>query len=237
MAREKLRALVPFVCSTCRASLPLRSSIVQQVTRSFGTSSPSPSPAPKRDTFDERLARAAANTSGYSSNSDLAISNMLDVVNMPEVSDPNQAARLQYTPPHKIHVYASKHNTHMTLTAPAPRKLKPELSDLYKPPEPNRPVMTYATGMIGFRKSGRGSYDAAFQLASYFLKQIQERGLLRDINQIEVVLRGFGSGREAVTKVFLGQEGRMIRSKIIAVTDSTRLKFGGSRSPNPRRLG
>ena len=81
------------------------------------------------------------------------------------------------------------------------------------------------------------SNDAAFQLASYFLKQIQERGLIKDIKEVEVVLRGFGSGREAATKVILGQEGRLIRSKIVAVTDATRLKFGGSRSPNPRRLG
>lgn len=156
---------------------------------------------------------------------------------MPPSADPQVADRLNYTPPHRLHVFATKHNTHMTLTAPPAKKQKREVADLYKPPEPNKPLMTYATGMIGFRKSGRGTYDAAFQLASYVLKQIQERGLLRDIVELEVVLRGFGSGREAVTKVLLGQEGRFIRPKIVAVTDATRLKFGGSRSPNPRRLG
>ena len=57
------------------------------------------------------------------------------------------------------------------------------------------------------------------------------------IAAIEVVLRGFGPGREAVTKVLLGSEGRWVRGKIGKVTDATRLKFGGTRSPKPRRLG
>lgn len=57
------------------------------------------------------------------------------------------------------------------------------------------------------------------------------------IATLEVVLRGFGPGREAVTKVLLGSEGRWVRGKIKKVTDATRLKFGGTRSPKPRRLG
>lgn len=98
-------------------------------------------------------------------------------------------------------------------------------------------LLSLSTGNIGFRKAGRGSYDAGYQLAAFILKQIQERGLLRDINRIEVVLRGFGAGREAVSKALLGQEGRLIRNKIVSVKDATRLKFGGTRSPKPRRLG
>jgi len=108
---------------------------------------------------------------------------------------------------------------------------------MYKLPDPNKMVLSLSTGQIGFRKAGRGSYDAAYQLGAFTLKQIQERGLLRDIKKLEVVLRGFGAGREAVTKVLLGQEGRLIRNRISAVVDSTRLKFGGARSPKPRRLG
>ncbi|GAM82109.1 hypothetical protein ANO11243_000880 [Dothideomycetidae sp. 11243] len=234
MSRDKLRTLLPFVCPTCTSTLPLRPSLITTFSRNI---SDSPRPAAKRPSLDEQIARTAANSGGYSLGSNFSISDALSMMDMPEIADPNQASRLQYSPPHRIHIFATKHNTHMTLTAPAARKLKPELSDIYKPPEPNRPLMTYATGMIGFKKSGRGTYDAAYQLASYFIKQIQERGLLRDIKEVEVVLRGFGSGREAATKVILGQEGRLIRSKIVAVTDSTRLKFGGSRSPNPRRLG
>lgn len=54
--------------------------------------------------------------------------------------------------------------------------------------------------------------------------------------KIEVVLRGYGVGREAFQKAILGSEGKMIRPLIKSVTDSTRLKFGGTRSPAVRRL-
>lgn len=127
-----------------------------------------------------------------------------------------------------------EHNTHLTLTAPEVRK---DSNTVYTAPAPNKLLMSLSAGNIGFRKAGRGSYDAGYQLAAFLLKQIQERGLLRNINDLEVVLRGFGAGREAVTKALLGQEGRLLRGKIKHVTDATRLKFGGPRSPKPRRLG
>ncbi|EEP78610.1 conserved hypothetical protein [Uncinocarpus reesii 1704] len=124
------------------------------------------------------------------------------------------------TPPYHLHVYAHKHNTHLTLT------------------RPNRdPMMSISCGSIGFRKSHRSGFDPAHQLSSYMMAKIQERGFLMDIKQLEVVMRGFGPGREAFTKVLLGPEGKKIRDKVVRVTDATRLKFGGTRSPTVRRLG
>jgi small subunit ribosomal protein S11 len=67
--------------------------------------------------------------------------------------------------------------------------------------------------------------------------RIQEQGLNAQIKRLEVVLRGFGAGREAVTKALLGSEGKLLRGKVVKVSDSTRLKFGGTRSKKPRRLG
>ena len=122
--------------------------------------------------------------------------------------------------PHGFYVYSTKHNTHITLTRPS-----------------RDPIMSVATGNIGFKKAARGSYDAAYQLAAYVMGRIQEQGLMAQIHQLEVVLRGFGAGREAVTKALLGSEGRNIRGRVVRVTDATRLKFGGTRSPRPRRLG
>jgi small subunit ribosomal protein S11 len=61
--------------------------------------------------------------------------------------------------------------------------------------------------------------------------------MMHDINKLEIVMRGFGAGREAVTKAILGAEGKNIRDRISAVLDATRLKIGGTRSPKPRRLG
>lgn len=57
------------------------------------------------------------------------------------------------------------------------------------------------------------------------------------IRQLEIVLRDNGPGREAVTKILLGSEGRALRSRVVRVMDGTRLKFGGTRSKKPRRLG
>jgi len=143
-----------------------------------------------------------------------------------------------------MHIYAHKHNTHITLT------------------RPNRePVLSFSCGNIGFKKAQRGSFDAAFQLSAYVMRMIQDKGLLRTtknlwaegdagsfsakkirkveepIKSLEVVLKGFGKGREAVTKALLGAEGRFIRDRVTYVSDDTKLKFGGTRSPNPRRLG
>ncbi|RFU32192.1 hypothetical protein B7463_g4154, partial [Scytalidium lignicola] len=122
--------------------------------------------------------------------------------------------------PHHFHVYATRHNTHITLT------------------KPNRePIISLSCGNIGFRKSGRKHYDSAYQLAAYVMGRIQEQGINAQIRRLEVCLRGFGAGREAVTKALLGTEGRLLRGKVIRVTDATRLKFGGTRSKKPRRLG
>ncbi|DAA75740.1 TPA_exp: putative 37S ribosomal protein S11 [Trichophyton benhamiae CBS 112371] len=122
--------------------------------------------------------------------------------------------------PHRLHIYSHRRNVHATLTKPN-----------------NDVLMSVSTGNIGFRKGHRGDYDAAHQLAVYTMGKIQERGFLMQINGLEVILRGFGPGREAFTKVLLGKEGKVLRERIVRVSDSTRLKFGGTRSPAVRRLG
>lgn len=122
--------------------------------------------------------------------------------------------------PFHFHIYAHKHNAHITVT------------------KPNRnAIINMSAGNIGFRKAKRGTYDAAYQLTAYVIDKLHQGNWHRKITTMEVVLRGFGAGREAATKVLLGSEGRLLRDKIVKVSDSTRLKFGGTRSPKPRRLG
>ena len=130
--------------------------------------------------------------------------------------------------PHHLHIYATRHNCHITLTAG------------------NRdPMISVSAGNIGFRKAQRGSYDAAYQLGVYVMGLIKNQAMLDEnyqgkggyIRHLEVVLRSFGPGREAVTKILLGSEGRALRGRIVRVMDGTRLKFGGTRSKKPRRLG
>ncbi|KAL1607678.1 hypothetical protein SLS60_002613 [Paraconiothyrium brasiliense] len=121
---------------------------------------------------------------------------------------------------HHLHVYAHKHNTHITLTD-----------------QKRNPMVSVSCGNIGFKKAGRGSYDAAYQLAAFVMLRIKDMGWLPRIKKIELAYRGFGKGREAVTKAILGSEGKDIRPLINKLSDSTRLKFGGTRSKKPRRLG
>lgn len=121
---------------------------------------------------------------------------------------------------HHLHVYSHKHNTHITLTDPQ-----------------RNPMVSVSCGNIGFKKAGRGSYDAAYQLAAFVMLRIKDMGWLPRIKNIELAYRGFGQGREAVTKAILGSEGKDLRPLINKLSDSTRLKFGGTRSKKPRRLG
>ncbi|KAI1375711.1 translational machinery component [Hypoxylon crocopeplum] len=122
--------------------------------------------------------------------------------------------------PFHFHIYAHKHNAHITVT------------------KPNRnAIISMSAGNIGFKKSKRGTYDAAYQLTAYVIDKLHQGNWHKNIKAMEVVLRGFGPGREAATKILLGTEGRMLRDKIVKVSDGTRLKFGGTRSPKPRRLG
>lgn len=119
-----------------------------------------------------------------------------------------------------LSIYSHKHNTHVTVS------------------KPNRDVIvSMSCGNLGFLKAQRGSYDAAYQLGAYVCDWLYQRGWHRTIQRLEVTLRGFGPGREAVSKILLGSEGRLLRRKITRVADATRLKFGGTRSKKPRRLG
>ena len=91
-----------------------------------------------------------------------------------------------------------------------------------------------SAGNLGFKKAQRGTYDAAYQLASHVFAKLEEKRIRP--KSLEVVLRDFGEGREAAVKALLGTEGRNLKGAITRVTDATRLKFGGTRSKAPRRL-
>ncbi|KAG6005531.1 hypothetical protein E4U21_007857 [Claviceps maximensis] len=121
--------------------------------------------------------------------------------------------------PYHLHVYSHKHNTHITCT------------------KPNRePIISMSCGNIGYRKSRRGTFDSAYSLTKYALERLIHTGWTQKINKLELVLRGFGQGRDAAVKVLMSPEGKVLRDKIIRVADSTRIKFGGTRSEKPRRL-
>ncbi|KAF4506247.1 hypothetical protein G6O67_006350 [Ophiocordyceps sinensis] len=130
------------------------------------------------------------------------------------VSKPKEVESLE---PFHLHIYSHRHNTHITFTRPS-----------------RDPIMSLSCGNLGFRKSRRGTFDSAYSLTKYVL----ERLIYTDVRfeRLELVMRGFGPGREAAIKVLMSPEGKFFREKIVRVADSTRVKFGGTRSEKPRRL-
>ncbi|OAA40528.1 37S ribosomal protein S11 [Beauveria brongniartii RCEF 3172] len=121
--------------------------------------------------------------------------------------------------PYHLHIYAHKHNTHVTFTLPN-----------------KNAVLSLACGNVGFKKSRRGTFDAAYSLAKYALERLVYMGYATKVNRVELSLRGFGQGRDATIKALMSPEGAFIRDKIVRVTDATRIKYAGTRSPPKRRL-
>ncbi|KAF2018968.1 translational machinery component [Aaosphaeria arxii CBS 175.79] len=220
-AMRLFNSLQSSICASCRSGLPLPSLSLSSV-RSFSNSSRmlarTPPPQEPQDplNMDSLLKNVDNNFRrvGDSFHGIIPGQGTLDGFQNLAKQEWEEDDR------HHLHIYAHKHNTHITLT------------------KPNRDALiSVSCGNIGFRKSGRGSYDAAYQLAAFVMSRIQDKGLLPQIKKLELVYRGFGPGREAVTKAILGSEGRKIRPLVCRLSDSTRLKFGGTRSKKPRRLG
>lgn len=157
--------------------------------------------------FDESFMRKSAATSGIN----------FDSFNRdPSTLPPPAEAEHE---PYHFHVMATKHNTHITCT------------------KPNRePIVSLSCGSLGYKKSRRSGFDSAYSLTKYVIERLIHNGWPLKIKRMEVVLRGYGQGRDAAVKVLMSPEGKVLRDKIVRVADSTRLKFGGTKSPRPRRL-
>ncbi|KAF2866782.1 hypothetical protein BDV95DRAFT_504280 [Massariosphaeria phaeospora] len=210
-AMRAFRSLQPSICASCRSSLPNQS---LAPLRPFSSSVRSHArDASPRGSLDQTLGAVAHNFKRASDDFGNMIPPSGKFANLVK-QEWEEDLR------HHLHIYSHKHNTHITLS------------------KPNRDsLISVSCGNIGFRKAGRGTYDAAYQLAAFVMSRIQDKGLLPDIEKLELIYRGFGPGREAVTKAILGSEGKYLRDKIVKLSDSTRLKFGGTRSKKPRRLG
>ncbi|KPI43711.1 uncharacterized protein AB675_6454 [Cyphellophora attinorum] len=115
--------------------------------------------------------------------------------------------------PYHIHVYAHKHNTHITFTEPS-----------------RNPLLSFSCGNIGLRHAQRSSFDAAYQLSTYAMKKMamlswksggkkaaEKRGgkddimnplrTIQDVFAVEVIMRGFGPGREPFRRPYWGVRG------------------------------
>ncbi|KAK4220225.1 hypothetical protein QBC37DRAFT_408164 [Rhypophila decipiens] len=172
-----------------------------------------------------RAASSASSSTGSSVMADIAARDHLfaDIMSKAKITPDGVLSNLEIEEPkepYHFHIYSHKHNTHITVT------------------DPNRDaIISMSCGNLGLRNAQRKSYDAAYQLAAYVVDKLNQTGVVKKIHKLEVVLRGFGPGREAATKVLMGTEGKLLKPLIVRVTDSTRVKFGGTRSQRKRRLG
>lgn len=219
-ALRLFRGLQSPICSSCRSATRTPTSFLRPFSHSTRVLAKVPPTRTDKKGVDELLTQVGGNwaraPTQYDSPINIPAAGELDLSKLQNL----RAAEWEEEERHHLHVYAHKHNTHITLT------------------KPNRDALiSVSCGNIGFRKAGRGTYDAAYQLAAFVMSRIQDKGLLPQIKKVEVIYRGFGPGREAVTKAILGSEGRKIRPLVCRLSDSTRLKFGGVRSKKPRRLG
>ena len=215
------RNLLPYVCRTCQIKptrLQLRQYSSTRLNRATETTTAPSNTAPAREfkPISEKisqLAQQAANEAKSRPRSGVG---------------PDE--------PYHITVYAHKQNTIVAFT------------------DPGRDIIcTYSCGSLCLRHAQRKTFDASYQLASFLFRKMAEKswkiggkksaGATYMLNSddvrrrgIELVFRGYGTGREAFSRAVLGSEGRLVKPLITTVTDNTRLKFGGVRSPAVRRL-
>ena len=116
-----------------------------------------------------------------------------------------------------LHFVTETKNTHVTITD-------------YK----REVVVSMSAGQVGtYKHSKRQSHEAGYDTAVAAF----ERFLKKDykIEELEVVLKGFGAGRAGGLSALNGQHGEQFKSKVVRVTDATKVWIGRTRLRNKKR--
>lgn len=88
-------------------------------------------------------------------------------------------------------------------------------------------VVWSTSGALGFKGARKGTPYAAAKVG----EMLGEKANLIGIKDVDVVVRGVGSGRESLMRSFAGQG-----IGISAIKDDTPVPFNGPRAPKPRRV-
>jgi small subunit ribosomal protein S11 len=122
-------------------------------------------------------------------------------------------------PNYAIYINNSTRNTHVTIT------------------DQNRdPIIVMSAGILGLRHKQRATHEAGAATLHEALKRFSEKHPVATENVfIELVLKGFGPGRNGALATIFGPHGDVIRSKILRITDATTLTVGATKGPNKRR--
>jgi small subunit ribosomal protein S11 len=85
-----------------------------------------------------------------------------------------------------------------------------------------------SSGALGFKGAKKGTPFAAAKVGEL----LGERAKLLGLREIDVIIRGVGSGRESSIRAFVSKGGVVITS----MRDRTPIPFNGPKKPKPRRV-
>ena len=89
-------------------------------------------------------------------------------------------------------------------------------------------LMQSSSGSLGFKGAKKSTPFAAAKVGELIAEKAQQIGM----SEVDVVIRGVGSGREAAMRAFVGKGGIAIS----AIRDETPVPFNGPRPRKPRRV-
>ena len=116
----------------------------------------------------------------------------------------------KFVPQGRAYIQSSFNNTMITLT------------------DPNGNVIAWgSSGTVGFKGSRKGTAFAAQRAA----EQTARKGMDQGLRQVEVFVRGPGSGREAAIRSLQASG-----INIISIRDVTPIPHNGCRAPKRRRI-
>ena len=116
-----------------------------------------------------------------------------------------------------LHIVTETKNTHVTIT-----DYKREI------------LVSMSAGQVGtYKHSKRASHEAGFDTAVAVFQRFQGKDY--KIEELEVVLKGFGPGRAGALSALSGLHGEHFKRKVVRVTDATKVRIGATRLRNKKR--
>jgi ribosomal protein S11 len=115
-----------------------------------------------------------------------------------------------------IHAVALTKNIHVTITD-----------------HKHDPIIAMSAGRLGIKHSRRQTTEAAHATTLAAFEKLANSNY--EIQQVELVLKGFGKGRTGFISAVSGPHGEFIRNKVVRVTDATPLQIGRERKANRKR--
>ncbi|KAF7313607.1 hypothetical protein HMN09_00517100 [Mycena chlorophos] len=132
-------------------------------------------------------------------------------------------------PSYRLHCQSTRTNTINTFT------------------DPNGVIIAwFSGGSCGFRKRNRSTYEAGYQCAIRMFQKISmtaeakkaaadAKKVVDEPLTIDLFVKGFGQGRDALLKALATAQGDDVRPRIVSITDRTPLKIGGTRAKKRKR--